>query len=195
MERIDKQTIMPQNDLQPTLIFIFVGIGDLTYRKLIPSLYNLYIDNYMPAQFQIICIGRTDFTNTSYRAHVKKGVQEFSRRKTDMKDTWTKFAQHIEYNAMDLESDKTYKALGGKIKKWEAEWQTRVTSIFYMSVAPQLAPVIAKRLHAAKLCADADHSRMVFEKPFGHDLQSATALNDLLCEMFEEKQIYRIDHY
>src|SRR5438309_4489543 len=116
---------MPQNDLQPTVIFIFGGSGDLTYRKLIPALYNLYIDNYMPAQFQIVSIGRTEFTNTSYRTHVKKGVQEFSRRKADVKETWTKFAQHIEYNVMDLESDKTYKALGTKVKKWEAEWHVK----------------------------------------------------------------------
>lgn len=182
-------------ELQPTILFIFGGSGDLTHRKLIPALYNLYIDNYLPKQFQIIAIGRTDFTNASYKAHIKKGVQEFSRRKTDLKDAWTKFVQHVEYNLMDLESDKTYKALGAKIKKWEAEWSVKATAIFYMSVAPQLAPVIAKKLHAAKLCTDTARSRMVFEKPFGHNLESATALNDLLCQMFKEEQIYRIDHY
>lgn len=186
---------MLQNDLQPTLLFIFGGSGDLTYRKLIPALYNLYIDGYMPAKFQIIAIGRTEFTNASYKTHIKKGVQEFSRRKADVKDAWAKFAQQVEYNKMDLESEKTYKTLGAKIKKWEGEWGTKVTSVFYMSVAPQLAPVIAQKLHNAKLCADAAHSRMVFEKPFGHNLESATALNGLLCRMFDEKQIYRIDHY
>src|SRR4051812_42250293 len=183
------------NDLQPTLLFIFGGSGDLTYRKLIPALYNLYIDKYMPEQFQIISIGRTEYTNASYKTYIKKGVQEFSRRKADVKETWTSFAQHVEYNVMDLESDKTYKALGAKIKKCEAEWNTKVSSIFYMSVAPQLAPMIAQKLHAAHLGNDPAHSRMVFEKPFGHDLQSATSLNALLCEMFKEEQIYRIDHY
>jgi glucose-6-phosphate 1-dehydrogenase len=186
---------MQQNSLAPTLLFIFGGSGDLTYRKLIPALYNLYLDGYMPQQFQIISIGRTAFTNTTYKAHIKKGVQEFSRRKADVKEAWIQFAQHVEYNVMDLESDKTYKALSSKIKKCEAEWNTKVTSIFYMSVAPQLAPMIAQKLHAAKLCNDAAHSRMVFEKPFGHDLESASALNDLLCQMFKEEQIYRIDHY
>src|SRR5215218_881461 len=154
---------MQQNSLAPTLLFIFGGSGDLTYRKLIPALYNLYLDGYMPQQFQIISIGRTAFTNTSYKAHIKKGIQEFSRRKADVKDEWTQFAQHVEYNVMDLESDKTYKTLGSKIKECEAAWNTRLTSIFYMSVAPQLAPMIAKKLHAAKLCDDPAHSRMVFE--------------------------------
>lgn len=186
---------MQQKELQPTILFIFGGSGDLTYRKLIPALYNLYIDNYMPEQFQVISIGRTDFTTTSYKAHIKKGVQEFSRRQADVKETWTRFAQQVEYNLMDLESDKTYKTLGAKIKEREAEWGAKASVIFYMSVAPQLAPVIAKKLHAANLCADAARSRMVFEKPFGHDLESATALNGLLCQMFKEEQIYRIDHY
>src|SRR5215217_1552015 len=110
---------MNQKDLQPTILFIFGGSGDLTQRKLIPALYNLYIDNYLPQQFQIVAIGRTSFTATSYKAHIKKGVQEFSRRKADVKEAWTEFAQHVEYNVMDLESDKTYKTLGSKIKECE----------------------------------------------------------------------------
>ena len=187
---------MQQKDLQPTILFIFGGSGDLTYRKLIPALYNLYIDNYLPLQFQIISIGRTAFTTASYKAHIKKGLQEFSRRKADdEKESWNKFVQHVEYHVLDLESEKTYKTLGTKIKKLEGEWKAKATSIFYMSVAPQLAPVIAQKLYAAKLCSDAARSRMVFEKPFGHDLESATALNNLLCRMFKEEQIYRIDHY
>lgn len=184
-----------QQKLQPTIVFIFGGSGDLTYRKLIPALYNLYIDNYMPEQFHIVGVGRISFTAAAYKAHIKEGVQQFSRRKADVKDTWNKFAQHVEYNRLDLESDKTYKTLGVKIKKCEAEWGSKASVIFYMSVAPQLAPVIAQKLHAAKLCTDVARSRMVFEKPFGHDLESATALNDLLCRMFDERQIYRIDHY
>jgi glucose-6-phosphate 1-dehydrogenase len=186
---------MQKKELQPTILFIFGGSGDLTHRKLIPALYNLYIDKYLPEQFYIISIGRTNFTNTSYKTHIKRGVQTFSRRKADGKDVWNTFAKHVEYTMLDLESDKTYKTLGAKIKKCESEWNSKATVIFYMSVAPQLAPMIAQKLYAAKLCTDAARSRMVFEKPFGHDLQSATALNDLLCRMFDEKQIYRIDHY
>jgi glucose-6-phosphate 1-dehydrogenase len=186
---------MQKRDLQPTLIFIFGGSGDLTQRKLIPALYNLYIDQYLPSKFHIVSIGRGEFTPAAYKAHVKKGVETFSRRKTDLKDEWNKFLQSVEYHLMDLESEKTYKALGGEIKKWEEEWDAKPTVIFYMSVAPQLAPVIAEKLHKAKLCDDPARSRMVFEKPFGHDLESANALNGLLCRMFKEEQIYRIDHY
>lgn len=180
---------------QPTLIFIFGGSGDLTYRKLIPALYNLYIDGYLPEDFKISGIGRHTFTNAAYRTYIKKGVQEFSRRKADVKGSWNSFSERVEYNRMDLTADKTYKSISAQIKKFEKDAGDKATVIFYMSVAPQLAPLIAQKLYAAKLCTDSKRSRMVFEKPFGHDLESATELNGLLCRMFKEEQIYRIDHY
>lgn len=186
---------MQKTTLQPTLLFIFGGSGDLTQRKLIPALYNLYIDHHLPEHFSIISIGRTKFTNASYKAHIKKGVQDFSRRKADVAEQWKDFTERVSYQMLDLTADKTYKSIGAKIKAYEAEWKAKPTVVFYLSVAPQLAPVIAQKLHAAKLCADAARSRMVFEKPFGHDLESAGELNALLRKMFKEEQIYRIDHY
>jgi glucose-6-phosphate 1-dehydrogenase len=121
---------MQKRDLQPTLIFIFGGSGDLTQRKLIPALYNLYIDKYLPSKFHIVSIGRSEFTPAAYKTHIKKGVETFSRRKTDLKDDWNKFCNHVEYHLMDLESEKTYKAIGGEIKKWEEEWDAKATVIF-----------------------------------------------------------------
>lgn len=180
---------------QPTIIFIFGGSGDLTYRKLMPALYNLYLDKYLPEKFLIVGIGRTDFTSGTFRTHSKKGVEEHSRRKKEVKTGWKEFAPHIEYVKADLENDATYKTLFKRVSKAETEWKTKATTVFYMSVAPQLAPVIAEKLHRAKLTADCKRSRMVFEKPFGHDLKSAAELNIRLGEMFEEEQIYRIDHY
>lgn len=185
-------TIHPK---QPTIIFIFGGSGDLTYRKLMPALYNLYLDKYVPEKFLIVSIGRTDFTNSSFRNHSKKGIEEHSRRPDCTKIAWKEFALCIEYLKADLDNDKTYKILLTRVKKAEEEWQTKPTTIFYMSVAPQLAPIIAEKLHKAKLTEDPSRSRMVFEKPFGHDLQSATELNIRLGQLFKEEQIYRIDHY
>lgn len=180
---------------QPTIIFIFGGSGDLTYRKLIPALYNLYIDEYLPNNFHIFGVGRNPFTNTAYKTHLKKGVLEFSRRKTEIKNKWAAFAQHVEYAKLDLVQDKTYKSINSKIEKLENQWGLEANVIFYLSVAPQLAPVISEKLYAAKLTKNSKRSRIVFEKPFGHDLQSASKLNDQLCGMFKEEQIYRIDHY
>ena len=181
--------------ISPTIIFIFGGSGDLTYRKLVPALYNLYLDGYLPTAFQIIAIGRSEYNQQAYKNYAKKGVQEFSRRKEEIKERWKEFADHIEYIKADLSQDRIYKSMASRIKKLEGEWGGKATLIYYMSVAPQLAPEIAQKLYAHKLTADPKRSRMVFEKPFGHDLKSAMELNDLLCRMVREEQIYRIDHY
>lgn len=183
------------NKNQPTIIFIFGGSGDLTYRKLMPALYNLYLDNYLPENFLIVGLGRTEYTNESFRTHSKKGIEEHSRRKDKLKESWKEFATGIEYEKVDLVNDKTYKTLLSRVHKAEQEWKAKATIIYYMSVAPQLAPTIAEKLHQAKLTADPSRSRMVFEKPFGHDLKSARELNIKLGKMFREEQIYRIDHY
>jgi glucose-6-phosphate 1-dehydrogenase len=179
----------------PAIIFIFGGSGDLTFRKLLPALYNLYIDNYLPEEFQIIGIGRTDYTDATYRNYLKKGITQFSRRKEEIKKQWKSFSEHIEYSQADLQKDKTYKDFGSRINEFDKQWGQKSTLIYYMSVAPQLAPVIAEKLHNAKLTSDPSRSRLVFEKPFGHDLESARELNRQLRKMFKEEQIYRIDHF
>lgn len=180
---------------QPTILFILGGSGDLTYRKLIPALYNLYLDEYLPQQFLIVGIGRISFSQVAYKAHVKKGVQEFSRRKKNIAKAWKAFSEKISYHTMDVTDDKGYKAIVETVKDAEKEWKTKANLIFYLSVAPQLTEPIVKHLHDAELTKDCSRSRLVFEKPFGHDLRSATELNGLLNELFKEEQIYRIDHY
>ena len=180
---------------RPTIIYIFGGSGDLTYRKLMPALYNLFLDKYLPEQFLIVGIGRSEFTNTTYRNHSKKGVEEHSRRKDCIQIAWKEFGEHVEYLQADLESDRTYKSMASRIKEAETEWKTKATVIYYMSIAPQYAPDVAKKLSSAKLTSDPNRTRLVFEKPFGHDLHSATELNILLGHLFKEQQIYRIDHY
>jgi glucose-6-phosphate 1-dehydrogenase len=179
----------------PTIIFIFGGSGDLTYRKLAPALYNLFIDKYLPEKFMIIAVGRTAFTEKSFLEYIRKGIKEHSRRKDELKTKWKDFSKHIDYLKADLEASKTYTAIATQIKKLETEWKQKAAVIYYMSVAPQLAPRIAVLLHKAGLTKDAEHSRLVFEKPFGFDYQSAKELNIKLGKLFKEKQIYRIDHY
>ena len=180
---------------QPTIIFIFGGSGDLTHRKLIPALYNLYLDGYLPQPFTIFAVGRTKYTLQSYRDYVKEGVEEFSRRKKEIAEKWKEFAAGIEYLQGSLDMDRTYKSMGARIKKLEDKWKAKAVLIYYMSVASQLVPGIAKKLHIHRLADDPKRCRMVFEKPFGHDLESARGLNELLRSYFREEQIYRIDHY
>jgi glucose-6-phosphate 1-dehydrogenase len=186
---------IPANSHPSTIVYIFGGSGDLAYRKLMPALYNLYLDKYLPEQFNIVGLGRTEYSNPSYRNYIKKGIEEHSRRKDNIDQTWKDFSACIEYVRADLEDEKSYKAMGAHIKELEEKWKTKPVVVFYMSVAPQLAPDIVERLYNAKLTIDSSRVRMVFEKPFGHDLQSALDMDCLLAKMFKEEQIYRIDHY
>lgn len=186
---------MSKSTTTPTIFYIFGGSGDLTQRKLIPALFNLYIDKYLPEKFLIVGLGRRPFAHAAYRSSLKKGMDEFARRKDQLEKFWSDFAKHIEYVEADLMQDKTYRSIASRIKKQQKEWDEEPNVIYYLSVAPQLAPEIAKKLHAVQLAVNPHKSRLVFEKPFGHDLNSARELNTLLQQLFKEEQIYRIDHF
>jgi glucose-6-phosphate 1-dehydrogenase len=184
-----------KKNLPPTILFIFGGSGDLTNRKLIPALYNLYLDKYLPDQFVVVGIGRSVISDEDYRTRLTEGIKEFSRRKEEINGRWQTFSQSIFYQSHDLQNDDSYKSIFSWIKEKSKEWGVAPNVLFYLSVAPQLAPAIATKLHEHKICDDIQHTRLVFEKPFGHDLQSAHELNQLLSSMFKEEQIFRIDHY
>ena len=186
-----------QNHKRPpaSLLFIFGGSGDLNFRKLSPALYNLFIDDWMPEKFNIIGIGRTSFTDEAYRAKLLDGINQFSRRKENQNGKWQDFSQHIAYLQMDAEKEEEYTKIAELVKAKEQEYGEHPNVIFYMAVAPQLVPDIAKKLGPLNICTDTKCTRIVVEKPFGHDLKSAHELNALLSTMFDEEQIYRIDHY
>lgn len=186
-----------QNHKRPpaSLFFIFGGSGDLNYRKLSPALINLFIDKWMPEKFAIVGIGRTSYSNEKYRARLLEGIQQFSRRKGEQNGKWQDFSQHISYLEMDAEKEEEYQKIAEIVKTKEMEFGEHPNVIFYMAVAPQLVPDIVKKLGPLNICADTKCTRIVVEKPFGHDLTSAHELNLLLRSMFDEEQIYRIDHY
>ncbi|MDO6434375.1 glucose-6-phosphate dehydrogenase [Flavitalea sp. BT771] len=186
-----------QNHKRPpaSLIFIFGGSGDLNFRKLSPALYNLAIDNWMPEKFGIIGIGRSKYNDEDYRKRLYEGIQQFSRRKGEGNGQWDEFSQHVSYLQMDAEKGEEYQKIADVVKKKEEEFGIHPNVIFYLSVAPQLMPDIAQKLGGLNLCSDTRTTRIVIEKPFGHDLKSAHELNELLMGMFKEEQIYRIDHY
>ncbi|HRP57857.1 glucose-6-phosphate dehydrogenase [Agriterribacter sp.] len=186
-----------QNHKRPpsSLIFIFGGSGDLNLRKLTPALYNLFLDDWMPEQFGIVGIGRTGYTDDKYRKHLLDGIKKFSRRKGEENGNWQDFAKHVSYLQMDAEDEAAYQQISAIVKKKEAAFGEHPNVIFYLAVAPQLVPDIAAKLGPLNICADTKCTRIVIEKPFGHDLQSARELNHLLSTMFDEDQIFRIDHY
>ncbi len=181
--------------LQPVIFIIFGGTGDLNSRKLIPALYNLYLDKWLPEKFAIIGTGRTKYTDESYRKKLKDDNNEFSRSGKADDKKWAEFADNINFQVSDLEDDKTYQEFGKSIAKHEKDWGGKALVIHYLAVAPRFFTIIAEKLSKNNLAFKADRTRVVIEKPFGHNLKTAKELNSLLVKIFDEDQIYRIDHY
>jgi len=180
---------------EPTIFIIFGGTGDLNARKLGPALYNLFLDGWLPEKFSIIGTGRTPLSDDQFREKILDGINQFSRRGKAENNQWNDFSSHLLYQVSDINDFNTYSEFGTKIESLGAEWGVKPQVIFYLAVAPNFFPIISENLCKAKLCEDPDKTRIVIEKPFGHDLNSAKALNKLLSGIFSERQIYRIDHY
>ena len=183
------------SNVQPTIFVIFGGTGDLNKRKLAPALYNLFREGYMPSKFAIIGTGRTKYNDKKYQEELLHSVNEFSRNGIANKSTWEKFESNIHYCSVDISAQDTFQNLKEAIEKFQKEFVEQTQVIFYLAVSPNYFASIAKNLFKYKLTEDENNSRIVIEKPFGNDLETAKALNLLLSEIFTEKQIYRIDHY
>lgn len=189
--------MIPATNQRPaaTILFIFGGSGDLNLRKLTPALYNLYLDKYLSDRFAVVGLGRSPYTDDSFRERLLEGVQSFSRRKNGPDDFWKAFAPAVSYLPMDAADAGAYVKLSDFVSAKEAEWGVQANVVFYLAVAPQLVPGIAANLGKLSLCGDKSRVRIVVEKPFGRDLKTAQELNILLGGLFAEEQIYRIDHY
>lgn len=180
---------------KPTIYMIFGGTGDLAERKLIPALYNLFLEGYMPKEFAIIGLGRTDYDNESFVKNLLGGVNKYSRSGKAEKEQWADFSSRISYLRTDVNNEDDYKKMDAIIQKHEGEWSELPVIIHYLAVAPNFFPIIASNLAKLKSAGDEERTRIVIEKPFGRDLNTAKELNVLLKNIFAENQIYRIDHY
>jgi len=181
--------------LEPTVFVIFGGTSDLTRRKLVPALFDLSRDGSMPARVSVIAVGRRDMSHEQLRRRLRGGVREYSRKKKAQSGAWARFAKHIHYHQGDLKNLQTYVALEEQCAELEKRWRTKAQRIFYLATPPGMFGEIVKHLGKARLARDRKWERIVVEKPIGHDLASALALNAILAANFEESQIFRIDHY
>jgi glucose-6-phosphate 1-dehydrogenase len=184
---------MGQN-IPPTIVSIFGATGDLTQRKLIPALYNLFLDNELPSNFTVVGIGRRGDRET-FIANMKEAITKFSRRGAASENQWAEFSNRIRYVCADFQSEELYQELRSVIDKSEAEFGAPASHVYYLSVPPEIFARVARGLGENGLSQARDRDRIVIEKPFGRDLESAEALNADLLAYFEEGQIFRIDHY
>ncbi len=179
---------------EPTVFVIFGAAGDLSWHKLIPALYSMFVDHWLPEKFLIIGTGHRHMEEKKFRAHLKAGVDKYARRAMTEED-WSRFASHLSFMTADLEKPEVFVELARKLADQDREWNARANHIFYLGLPPDMVEPVARELARVKINQDRQRSRIVVEKPFGRDLDSARALNHSLTELFHESQIYRIDHY
>ncbi len=178
----------------PTIIVIFGGTGDLANRKLIPAFYNLYVDGRMADNFAIYGLGRSEYDDQSYRDTMYESLKEFSRREPDA-EKWKQFQESLFYFKSDITDEKSYAALQKELVKLDKSWEQRANRLFYLSVSPKFIEPVTTNLKSQKLVEKVAKDRIIIEKPFGYDKESAIELNNLLKKTFVEEQIFRIDHY
>jgi glucose-6-phosphate 1-dehydrogenase len=174
---------------------IFGATGDLAYRKLLPALYNLAHEGALPERFELIGVARSELSHDDFQATARESIERFSRTRPDP-DVLDGLLSDIRYVPGSFDEPRVYADIDRTLKEFSDRAGRELNRVFYLSTAPQFFPVIAGQLGEASLnrCQNAD-VRIVIEKPFGYDLASARQLNAQLLEVFDESQIFRIDHY
>ncbi|MEH2006141.1 glucose-6-phosphate dehydrogenase [Nostoc sp.] len=181
---------------EPCVIIIFGAAGDLTKRLLLPALYNLKQSNLLPQEFAIVGVAHSPMSQDDFRSKLAQDIHEFATVPVD-EQLWQPLEQRLYYLAGEFQSDDTYHQLQDLLTQVDQDCGTQGNYLFYLATASNLFCDIITQLGAAGLVReDNDHwRRVIIEKPFGHDLDSARTLNKSIGAVLEEKQIYRIDHY
>jgi len=184
---------------KPCVLVIFGATGDLTERKLFPALYNLAREGQLPAHFACVAFARRDKTNDQFRKEMYDAVSKYSRVKPIDEEVWGQFSQKIFYHRSEFDNDSGYLSLKGLLEQLDSQFATQGNRVFYLSTQPSYFADIIERLKKDGLIYPEDQtqhwSRVIIEKPFGHDLASATELQKEISKHLSENQIYRIDHY
>jgi glucose-6-phosphate 1-dehydrogenase len=205
---MDKNTIFDAHDAvfagdlcekervhDPCTIIIFGASGDLTHRKLIPALYNLFCYQRLPDHFCIVGASRTAMDDRVFRSKMRQSLTDAG---TDLK-AWDEFEACLYYQAISYDNPSSYKVLSSRLADLDRKHQTRGNRVINLAIPPSLYATVARELSRAGLAADdmqkGQWTRLVVEKPFGYDLQSARKLNAAIHEGFREHQVFRIDHY
>jgi glucose-6-phosphate 1-dehydrogenase len=179
----------------PTTLVIFGATGDLARRKLLPALYNLAHEGALPERFHLVGVARKEKAHEDYRAECEQAIRQFSRRKPD-EDVLKVLLEHVKYVQGVFDDDAVYAELEKLLDAFEAKAGEPLNRAFYLSTAPSFFPVIVEELGRSGL-SHHEHAevRVIIEKPFGTTLEEARELNRRVLAIFEESQVFRIDHY
>jgi glucose-6-phosphate 1-dehydrogenase len=188
---------------EPCTMVICGATGDLTERKLGPALYNLLLGGFLPPEFTVVGMARREMSDEQFRAHLRDGVDRYSRNRPIKESIWDSFGQGIFYHHGSFDDATAWRDLAGLLDRIDRDRGTAGNRLFYLAVPPTLYPQIVQHLGDVGLAASGaargegrkGWSRVIVEKPFGFDLASARTLNREVRQVFAEDQIYRIDHY
>ena len=194
--RLPKDHCLLEGMIEPCTLVIIGASGDLTARKLVPALLNLYLNDGLPDPFLIVGCGRTRMGDDEFRERMKKAIAESV--KVDQ-EKWEAFAGFLFYHRVEYDDLPAYVRLAEYLRALDKEYGTGGNRIFYLAIPPSLYETTARMLGRAGLSEEKKEwrgwVRIVVEKPFGRDLKTATALDGVLHQHFHEPQIFRIDHY
>ena len=193
---IDPDDCLAAEPSDPCTIVILGATGDLTARKLVPALFDLYLEDGLPQPFQIVGCGRTELSSQTFRDHMEKAL--IAAEMLDQQ-RWPAFASAIHYHQIQYDDPQSYLTLAAALKALDIKFNTGGNRIFYVALPPMLYKPVAQMIGQAGLSAENQKgngwSRIVIEKPFGTNLKTAQDLDQSLHLYFKEHQIYRIDHY
>lgn len=182
----------------PTIMVIFGASGDLTSRKLLPALYNLGVDNLLPADFFLLGYGRRPIEDATFRKTSKSDIEAYSRRSL-VAETWSRISDHMYFHCGAYDDLAAFQALAERCFEIEKQLGRQAQCLFYISTPPTVFKPILENLGACGLARHHEGtelaSKVIVEKPFGRDLTSAVELNQVITHQFAENQVYRIDHY
>lgn len=181
--------------MESSTFVLFGATGDLAKRKIYPALYNLYIDGKLPEAFAVFGLGRREWNDEFFRVQVEQSLRTFSRRPVQNGAKLEAFLRFFRYSVLDVGRLDDFKSLLEQIRAEERERDIAGNRMFYLSVGPEFFGPIAANIEASGLGAVKGWKRLIIEKPFGRDLESARELNASLGAAFAEEEIFRIDHY
>ncbi len=182
------------NNTENHIYVIFGASGDLTKRKLVPALYALFVQKMLPEKFVLLGASRSDLSDNDFRDRMKEAIIKF--KEIDDESQIDQFVKKLFYTSISFDDEIHYKKLLDRIKSLREEFGINGNTIFYLSTPPSVYGVIPQKLTSVGLNKQDDGwKRLIIEKPFGYDLESAIKLKDQLLKDWKEEQIYRIDHY
>jgi glucose-6-phosphate 1-dehydrogenase len=180
---------------EPASVVIFGASGDLARRKLVPALHTLACEGLFPPESQVLGVARSEMSDEDFRDRIYSGVEAYARLQPGICRRWPGFQDRHSYLPGSYDDPETYERLIERLAAFDAEAGTGGNRLFYLATPPFLYPVITEQLGQAGLNRSEGWTRIIIEKPFGHDLTSSRDLNEQIHDVFEESQVYRIDHY